>query len=117
MSFVWGVVQVVLGAFVLFTLARVSYAAIVPRTGWGWLAVVFLLAVINMLAHRWLGNSINPPFFTALLFGMTLLGLAPDETVAEGTVSEGSRWFRRGAIAVAVGTVLGWLSYVEVSHV
>lgn len=53
----------------------------------------------------------------ALRDDFALLGLAPDETVAEGTVSEGSRWFRRGAIAVTVGTVLGWLSYVEVSHV
>lgn len=116
MEFFWGILEVIVGGFALFTIARVTYASLVPHAGWTWVALVVVLSVANMILHRLLGNSINPPFFTAVLFGVTLLGLAPDETVAEGTVSEGSRWFRRGALAVVGGTVLGWLSYIEISQ-
>lgn len=117
MDFVYGALKVVAGGFILFTITRVAYARLVPRAGWVWIVLVTVLSVANMLLHRWLGSSINPPFFTAVLFGITLLGLAPDHTIAAGNVSEGSRWFRRGIIAVAVDTVLGWLSYIEVSQV
>jgi hypothetical protein len=116
MDFVWAATEVIAGGFVLFTIARMAYVSLVPRAGWVWVSLIVVLSVANMLLHRWLGSSINPPFFTAVLFGVTLLGLAPDETVLEGKVSEGSHWFRRGAIAVVFGTVLGWLSYIEISQ-
>lgn len=114
MDFVWGALKVVVGAFLLFTVARAAYGRLVPRAGWAWVALVGVLAVGNMLVHRWIGSSVNPPFFTAVLFAGTLIGLAPDNTALEGVASEGSRWFKRGAVAVAVCTALGWLSYATV---
>lgn len=117
MDFVWGVLKVIVGGFLLFTIARVAYGRLVPRSGWAWVALVGVLAIANMLVHRALGSSINPPFFTAVLFAITLLGLAPDDSVAEGTVSSVSRWHKRGVVAVAICTAIGWLSYASVSRV
>lgn len=116
MTLVWFALKVIVGAFVLFTIARVAYGRLVPRAGWLWVTIVAGLAFTNMLVHRWLGSTINPPFYTSILFAITLIGLAPDNTVVEGEASHGSLWFRRGAIAVAVGTILGWLSFVSVVH-
>lgn len=114
MNFVWFALEVTVGAFVLFVIARIAYDRLVPRAGWLWLVIVAGLALTNMLVHRWFGSTINPPSYTSVLFAMTLIGLAPDDTVIEGETSPGSRWFRRGAIAVAVGTFLGWLSFASV---
>jgi hypothetical protein len=117
MDFVLGALKVIVGGFLLFTVARVAYGRLVPRAGWVWVALVGVLAIGNMLVHRAIGSSINPPFFTAVLFAMTLMGLAPDNSVVEGTVSSGSRWYKRGAIAVAICTAIGWLAYASVSRV
>ncbi len=114
MEFLLGVVKVIVGGFALFTVARVAYGSLVPRAGWAWVGLVAVLALCNMVLHRWWGSSINPPFFTAILFGVALSGLAPNKTVAESTASYDSRWLRRGRIALIVGTILGWLSYGEV---
>jgi hypothetical protein len=114
MNFVWGLAQVLIGSFVLFTIARIAYGRLVPHAGWGWVLLVGVLAIGNMLLHRWLGSTINPPFFTSVLFGITLIGIAPDKSVVEGKVSAGSQWYRRGIAAVVAGTVLGWLSYAEI---
>lgn len=116
MDIVLGVLKVLVGGFILFTIARLAFGAMVPRSGWAWVVLVAAMAIGNMLLHRWMGSSINPPFFTAVLFAITLLGLGTDETTPQNATSDSSRWGRRGAIAVAVGTVLGWISYVEVSQ-
>lgn len=112
MDFVWALAQVLVGGFLLFTIARIAYGRWVPQAGWGWVVLVGVLALGNMLLHRWFGSTINPPFFTAILFGLTLVGIAPDKS--EGKASAASQWFRRGIVAVVVGTVLGWLSYAEI---
>ena len=104
-----------MGAFLLFTLARIAYSRLLPKAGWVWVILVAVLALANMLVHRWLGSTINPPFFTAALFAMTLLGLAPDHSVVEGKPSGGAQWFKRGAIGIAVGTAVGWISFVSVT--
>ncbi len=103
--------KVLIGTFTLFTVARVSYASIGQHSGWAWVAFVGVLAIANMLVHRLLGSTINPPFFTALWFAMTLAGLTPKDSPKVTT------WFRRAIYAVAVGTLIGWFLYVEVHHV
>ena len=81
------------------------------RSGWAWVVLVGALAVANMVIHRLLGSTINPPFFTALWFGITLSGLTPKESP---TVAP---WYKRAIYAVVVGTVIGWASYAEVASV
>jgi hypothetical protein len=117
MDLVFALLKVLAGGFLLFTVARVMYGRWVPRAGWGWVVLVGCLALANMLVHRWVGSTINPPFFTAVLFGTTLVGIAPDKSVVEGDVSSASQWYRRGVIAVVVGTALGWAAYVEIGTV
>ena len=114
MDLVWASMKVLVGAFALFTVARIAYGKLVPHAGWGWVALLGALAIGNMLVHRWIGSTVNPPFFTAVLFGVTLVGIAPQPAAVASEVSPSSRWFRRGIATVAIGTVLGWFSYAEV---
>lgn len=108
MDVIFTVVQVLVGTFALFTVANVTYGTIGQRSGWAWIALVCALAVSNMVVHRLLGSTINPPFFTAICFGVTLSGLAPRESATIGP------WLSRGVYAIGVGTILGWLSYAEI---
>lgn len=111
MNFVVGIIEVLVGAFILFTIARKTYSRLVRRSGWAWVAFVGFLAIVNMLIHRIIGSSINPPFFTAVLFATTLVGLTPKE---DATLNP---WHKRAIYAVIVGTVIGWASYAEVVNV
>lgn len=111
MPFVVGALKVILGAFLLFTIARTTYSVLVPRYGWRWVFLVATLALANMLFHRWLGSTINPPFFTAVFFGLTIVGIVPSNPAVGGPVTDSTRWPRRGLIALGIGTVVGWLFY------
>jgi|GEM_PF-2335179 hypothetical protein len=113
MDLIWASVKVLAGAFTLFTIARMAYGRLVPYFGWVWVALLGALAIGNMLVHRWIGSTVNPPFFTALLLGVTLVGISPQSATVAGDISTVSLWFRRGIAAVAMGTVLGWFSYAE----
>lgn len=109
MNILIAVIEVVVGAFALFTVARLAYAPLLQRSGWLWVVLLTGLAIANMLVHRFLlGSSINPPFFTAFLFGITVAGLTPKEAPAL------EPWHKRGIYGVIVGTLVGWASYVEV---
>lgn len=111
MAFILDAVIVLTGAFALFTVARAACGTIGQRVGWAWVALVGALAVANMVIHRILGSTISPPFFTAVLFGITISGLAPKDFPEVGA------WYKRATYAIVVGTVIGWASYVEVGTV
>lgn len=104
MSFMLAAVKVLVGTFVLFTIARLSH-----RPNWSWVVFVGALALANMLIHRFVGSSINPPFFTSVFFAITLSGLSPADTPLSETP-----WLKRSIIAIGVGTFIGWLSFAEV---
>lgn len=108
MEFIIGLIKVLVGAFVLFTVARVTYENIGQRSKWGWVVFVGGLALTNMLVHRLLGSSINPPFFTAFLFGMTISGLTPKDSPTVNL------WYKRAIYAIVLGTLVGWTAYAEV---
>ena len=92
-------------------MARVTYGTIGQRSGWAWVALVGALAVANMVVHHLLGSTINPPFFTAVLFGMTLSGHTPKDSPSV------AHWYKRAIYAIVVGTVIGWVSYGEVMSI
>ncbi len=109
MDFIYGVAKVLVGTFVLFTIARVSLNNLGSyHSGWPWVVFVGVLAVANMLLHRILGSSINPPFFTAVWFAITLAGLPPKESPTVLPLH------KRAIFAIVVGTVVGCASYVDV---
>ncbi len=110
MTLVLGILKVLIGGFVLFTVARVTYARWVPYRGWLWVTFMGVLALGNMLVHRWIGSSINPPFFTAALFAVTLFGLA-EQTNSARSAGTGKLWIKRGLWSVVIFTTLGWISY------
>ena len=111
MDFILGAIKVLIGTFVLFTVARVTYGTIGQRSGWAWVALVGALAVANMVVHRLLGSTINPPFFTAVWFGIVLSGLTPKDSPSVAS------WYKRAIYAVVVGTAIGWTAYAEVVSV
>lgn len=101
-------IQVLVGAFVMFTIARLAHDRLTERSGWLWVALAALLAVTSMLVHRFLlGSTISPPFYTALLFAITLAGLRPKNSGL-------AKWRKRAIYGVVLGTVVGWASYAEV---
>jgi len=108
MEFLIGLMKVLFGTFVLFTVARNTYESIGQESKWGWVAFVGALAVINMVFHRLVGSSIDPPFYTAILFCLTISGLTPKDSP---TVS---LWYKRAIYAVILGTIIGWASYAEI---
>jgi len=111
LDFIFGIIKVLIGAFALFSVARVTYKTIGQRSGWTWVALVGALAIANMLVHQLLASTITPPFFTAVLFSIVLAGLTPKESPSV------TLWNKRAIYAVIVGTVIGWASYVEVRSV
>jgi DMSO reductase anchor subunit len=72
-----------------------------------WRAFVGVLAIANMLVHRLVGSSINPPVWTAVLFAIPVAGLAGAEPWSKP-------WPKRAVYAILAGTILGWLFYAEV---
>lgn len=110
MDFVIGIVKVLIGTFVFFTITRVTYEKTKENSKWGWIIFVGFIAVTNMLVHRFIGSSINPPFFTAVWTCITVVGLTPRES------NEVSPWLKRAIYAIIIGTLIGWLSYAE-THV
>lgn len=108
MEIVIGLLKVVAGTFILFTLARTALLSFGTRSRWAWVVFVGALAVTNMVVHRLMGSSINPPGFTAVFLGVTLLGLNPKDAEKFDPL------INRALIALAIGTGLGWLTYAEV---
>ncbi len=108
MDFILAVIKILVGSFLLFTIANKSYATLGQRSQWSWVALIGALAVANMVLHRLIGSTINPPFFTAFCFGVLLAGMSPKESI------QVSPWIKRAIYAVVIGTGLGWLSYAEV---
>ena len=112
MGFVLDVAVVLVGAFILFTISNVGFRTLVPESGGVWLGLIFTLSVANMAVHKWLlSGQIDLPFYTALLFGMSLTGLyASDDQVSK-------TWCKRAAYAVAFGSLLGWTFFAEIRTV
>src|SRR2546428_8623960 len=108
MDFVVAAGKVLVGTVVLSTAARVTYVPLTQRSGWLWVAFVGALAVMNMVFHRAIGSSINPPFYTAVWFAITLAGLTPKDSPAIAS------WYRKAIYSVVVGTIIGWAFYGEV---
>lgn len=108
MDFVLATADVLVTSFVMFTLARVTLLIAGNRHGWVWVVLLFLIAIANMVIHRMLGTTINPPFYAALFFCLTLYGLdspIPDEPFP---------WPKRGIYAAILGTAAGWLSFAQI---
>lgn len=102
--------ELLLDAAAVLTIAYASFAlarATCRRGRWPWVALLGALAALNWLVSGWLDRTVIVPVVAALLFLLSLTGLAPDDSVLGPTVSAQSRWFRRGLSAAVLGTVVG----------
>lgn len=97
--------------FLMFTLARYTMQLVGRNHGWIWVGSVFLLATLNMVMHRVLGTTVNPPFYAAIWFCVTLGGI--DSPIQD----EPFPWPKRGIYAAILGTILGWLCFARVVEI
>ncbi len=106
--------DLILDAAAVLTIAYASFAlarATCRRGRWGWVAMLGVLAALNWLVSGWLDRAIFVPLIAALLFLLSLTGLAPDDSVLGPKVSAQSRWFNRGLSSAVLGTVVGAATY------
>lgn len=106
--------DLVLDAAAVLTIAYAGFAlarATCRRGSWAWVALLGALAALNWLVSGWLDRVFIVPAIAALLFLLSLTGLAPDDSVLGPKVTAQSRWFSRGLGSAVVGTVVGAAIY------
>lgn len=102
-----GIVSTLALAWTSFMLVRGGQRWIGNGHGARWVAMAAAIGLCQWPIHYWIGNPIISPIVVAVLYLLSLIGLAPDETVLTPRTSTLSRWFQRGLIAATVGTLGG----------
>lgn len=108
MDFVFGVLQVVIGAFILFWIARSSISYALSGHERGWFVLLFISTLVMVLIHRYLSHGISVPFYTAILFWIVVSGMVPEDGSPLPDLLRKGRW------SIVVGTLVGWVFYVEI---
>ncbi len=110
MSFVLAVVKVIIGAFLMFSLANKLLLVLATKKAIYWHIAVGVMAFLLMIGYSLIRHDINVPSFTVLLFGFTLAGLSTSKEPMPGIL-------KGAVIAVAIGGCLGWLTFAKIGHV
>ena len=106
-SLVIGIASTLALSWATFMLVRRGQQWIGCGHGRHWVAMTAVVGVCQWPAHYWIGNPIISPIAVAVLYLLSLIGLAPDETVLTTEVSALSCWFQRGLVAATAGTLGG----------
>ena len=112
-DFLRSVTTTVLLAWSVFAVMRWQRPLIARGHGGSWVMLAGLLSTAQWAVNAALRNPIGCPIVVALLFLISMIGLAPDDSVLTSTASAQSIWFRRGVASVMAGTVGGmavWLA-------
>lgn len=75
--------------------------------GWAWVVIAGALAMGHWPLQRWLGSPVSCPIVATALYLLSVIGMAPDDTVLAGVATAGSRWFRRALTAAVGGSMTG----------
>lgn len=102
-----GIASTLALAWASFVLVRGAQRWIGAGRGACWVAMAAVVGLGQWAVNYWIGNPILSPIVVGVLYLLSLIGLAPDETVLARQASVPSRWFRRGLIAAAAGTLAG----------
>ncbi len=97
----------VLLAWAGFAIVRSRQALLVSGRGWLWVTLTAATALCHWPINFWLGNRLVCPIVVSLLYLLSLVGLAPDDTVMSADATPVSRWFQRGLVAAMAGTLGG----------
>ncbi|HEY0503308.1 MAG TPA: hypothetical protein VGD42_07410 [Lysobacter sp.] len=102
---------IVLSAWVAFVLLRSQRALVARGRGWRWVALAGLLGLAPWTLHGWLGGSIACPLVAASLYLLSLVGLAPDDSVLDAQATVPSRWFQRALVSAALANAAGMAAW------
>lgn len=94
-------------AWVAFAIARSQKPLLVSGHGCLWVALTAATALCHWPINFWLSNPLICPIVVSVLYLVSLVGLAPDDTVTTAEATPVSRWFQRGLVAAMAGTVSG----------
>jgi len=101
------IITTVLLAWAGFAIVRSRKPMLVAGRGWLWVALTAAIALCHWPVNYWLDNPLVCPIVVSLLYLVSLVGLAPDDTVLTAIASPVSRWFQRGLVAAMAGTIGG----------
>ncbi len=94
-------------AYAGFLAARALRFLIGRRHGWWWVALAGVPVVLSWLVGDQLQDSLLVPLLATPLYALSLIGLAPDDSVLRRTASADALWFRRGLGSTMVATAAG----------
>jgi|GEM_PF-1461985 len=112
-DFLRSVITTVLLAWSVFAVMRWQRPLISRGHGWSWVMLAGLLSTAQWALNVVLRNPISCPIVVSLLFLISMIGLAPDDSVLTSTATAQSLWFRRGVASAVAGTLGGmvvWLA-------
>lgn len=108
-DFLRSVITTALLAWSVFAIMRWQRPLIARGLGWSWVALAGILSAVQWAVNVALGNAICCPILVALLVLISMVGLAPDDSVLTSAATAQSLWFRR-ALASAVLATLGGMA-------
>ena len=112
LDFLRSLITTVLLAWSVFAVMRWQRPLIARGHGWCWVALSGVLSVAQWPVNVALRNPISCPILVALLFLISMIGLAPDDSVLTSATSVQSLWFRRGVASAVLGMAGGMAAWV-----
>jgi hypothetical protein len=94
-------------AWAAFAVMRAQRGLIENGRGWPWVGLAGFVAFVQWPINVWLGNPLVCPILVTVLYLLSLVGLAPDDSVLMAHSSSLSLWFKRGLVAAVGGTASG----------
>jgi len=112
-DFLKSAITTVLLAWSVFAVMRWQRPLIARGHGWSWVMLAGVLSSAQWAVNVALHNPVSCPIVVALLFLISMIGLAPDDSVLTSAATAQSLWFRRGVASTVAGTLGGmvvWLA-------
>jgi len=111
-EFLRSVATTALLAWSVFAVMRWQRPLIVRGHGWAWVVLAGMLSGAQWAVNVALRNPISCPIVVAMLVLISMIGLAPDDSVLTSAATAQSLWFRRGVASAVMGTLGGMLMWV-----
>lgn len=86
------------------------------RQGWLWVSLAGVPVMLSWLVGEQLQDSLLVPLLATPLYALSLLGLAPDDSVLRRGVTAEALWFRRGLGSTLAATLVGAALWMTVPH-
>lgn len=111
-DFLRSVVTTVLLAWSVFAVVRWQRSLIARGHGWSWVMLAGVLSAAQWPLNVAMRNPISCPIVVSLLVLISMVGLAPDDSVLTSAATAQSLWFRRGVMSALAGTLGGMGAWI-----